>query len=232
MVDRGYVNKHRSHIDPAIHDGRTAAGFSAVVAPMAGNAATGRLLEGPIPAQQGAGSQTPRENRGAGGEGQTTGTPTFRQEVGEEESFLDRASNYKTLMAVKQGTLLLAFCWAHTRRDVLDAVRGDPEQQDWAESWRTRIGELRQRFPFPASAVDDASRPSQPRRPKAPRFADRPPCSLSTCLLVVNMPARCQHACSLSTWSCSANVYVQQSQNLGEFAAPLEFTFSGAPGRF
>ncbi|MFW6170514.1 MAG: IS66 family transposase, partial [Planctomycetota bacterium] len=55
---------------------------------------------------------------------------------------VDRASNYKALMAVKQGTLLLAFCWTHTRRDFLDAVRGDPEQQDWAESWLTRIGEL------------------------------------------------------------------------------------------
>ena len=54
----------------------------------------------------------------------------------------DRASNYKALTAVKQGTLLLAFCWAHTRRDFLDAVRGDPEQQDWAEPWIARIGEL------------------------------------------------------------------------------------------
>ncbi len=55
---------------------------------------------------------------------------------------VDRASNYKALMAVKQGTLLLAFCWTHTRRDFLDAARGDPEQQQWAESWLTRIGEL------------------------------------------------------------------------------------------
>ena len=42
----------------------------------------------------------------------------------------DRASNYKALTAVKRGTLLLAFCWSHTRRDFLDAVRGDPEQQE------------------------------------------------------------------------------------------------------
>ena len=54
----------------------------------------------------------------------------------------DRASNYKALMAVKQGTLLLAFCWAHTRRDFLDAVRGDQAHQDWAEPWIERIGEL------------------------------------------------------------------------------------------
>ena len=55
---------------------------------------------------------------------------------------VDRASNYKALTAVKQGTLLLAFCWTHTRRDFLDAVRSDPEQQDWAEPWLQRFGEL------------------------------------------------------------------------------------------
>lgn len=55
---------------------------------------------------------------------------------------VDRASNYKALTAVKQGTLLLAFCWSHTRRDFLDAVRGDPGQQEWAEPWLQRIGEL------------------------------------------------------------------------------------------
>ncbi len=55
---------------------------------------------------------------------------------------VDRASNYKALTAVKEGTLLLAFCWAHTRRDFLDAVRGDQGQQDWAEPWIQRFGEL------------------------------------------------------------------------------------------
>jgi transposase len=55
---------------------------------------------------------------------------------------VDRASNYKALTAVKEGTLLLAFCWTHTRRDFLDTVRGDPGQQDWAEPWIQRIGEL------------------------------------------------------------------------------------------
>jgi hypothetical protein len=55
---------------------------------------------------------------------------------------VDRASNYKALTAVKGGTILLAFCWTHTRRDFLDAVRGDPGQQDWAEAWIERIAEL------------------------------------------------------------------------------------------
>jgi transposase len=55
---------------------------------------------------------------------------------------VDRHSSYKALVAVKAGTLLLAFCWAHTRRDFLDAARGDPQQQAWVERWVERIGEL------------------------------------------------------------------------------------------
>ena len=55
---------------------------------------------------------------------------------------VDRHSSYKALLAVKAGTMLLAFCWAHTRRDFLDAGRGDPQHQPWAESWVERIGEL------------------------------------------------------------------------------------------
>lgn len=54
----------------------------------------------------------------------------------------DRASNYKALTAVKEGTLLLAFCWTHTRRDFINAIRGDQDEQDWAEPWLQRIGEL------------------------------------------------------------------------------------------
>jgi transposase len=54
----------------------------------------------------------------------------------------DRASNYKALTAVKEGTLLLAFCWTHTRRDFINAIRGDQDEQDWAEPWMQRIGEL------------------------------------------------------------------------------------------
>jgi transposase len=55
---------------------------------------------------------------------------------------VDRASSYKALEAVKAGTLLLAFCWAHTRRDFVDAVRRDPSQGAWAEPWIKRIGNL------------------------------------------------------------------------------------------
>jgi transposase len=55
---------------------------------------------------------------------------------------VDRATSYKALAAVKEGTLLLAFCWTHTRRDFLDAARGDDQHQQWAARWIERIGEL------------------------------------------------------------------------------------------
>lgn len=54
----------------------------------------------------------------------------------------DRASHYKALTAVERGSLLIAFCWAHMRRDFVDAARANPSEQTWAQSWLDRIGEL------------------------------------------------------------------------------------------
>ena len=36
----------------------------------------------------------------------------------------------------------LAFCWAHVRRDFIDAQRGDPELEKWSATWVNRIGRL------------------------------------------------------------------------------------------
>ena len=55
---------------------------------------------------------------------------------------VDRYVSYKALDAVKQGTLVLAFCWAHARRDFLDAARSWEQLQGWALAWRDRIGTL------------------------------------------------------------------------------------------
>lgn len=60
---------------------------------------------------------------------------------------VDRYSAYKAMRQVKLGQLLLAFCWAHVRRDFVrrDFVRvgkGFPELKDWALAWLLRIGEL------------------------------------------------------------------------------------------
>ena len=52
---------------------------------------------------------------------------------------VDRFASYKFLAVA----LLLAFCWAHGRRDFLMFRPGaDAAGQDWADSWIERIGQL------------------------------------------------------------------------------------------
>ena len=53
----------------------------------------------------------------------------------------DRYSGYKRL-ARENAVILLAFCWAHVRRDFLDAAKSWPDLQIWMFSWVERIGEL------------------------------------------------------------------------------------------
>jgi transposase len=55
---------------------------------------------------------------------------------------VDRYSAYKAMDAVKSGSLLLAFCWAHVRRDFLEVGKGYPELADWAVQWLKRIRQL------------------------------------------------------------------------------------------
>jgi transposase len=40
---------------------------------------------------------------------------------------------------VKDGTLVLAFCWAHVRRDFIRVGKGWPELKTWALEWLRRI---------------------------------------------------------------------------------------------
>jgi transposase len=53
----------------------------------------------------------------------------------------DRYSAYKKLARLALN-ILLAFCWAHVRRDFLDAGRAFCELQEWALQWKERIGTL------------------------------------------------------------------------------------------
>lgn len=64
-----------------------------------------------------------------------------------EEGILsvDRYAAYKAMKQVKNGVLLLAFCWAHVRRDFLGVARSWPDQEAWALAWVERIGALYQR---------------------------------------------------------------------------------------
>ena len=53
----------------------------------------------------------------------------------------DRFSAYKSL-ARQMPFITLAFCWAHVRRDFLDAAKKYTELEDWSLSWVEKIGEL------------------------------------------------------------------------------------------
>ena len=53
----------------------------------------------------------------------------------------DRYSAYKCL-AKDCDDLLLAFCWAHVRRDFLKAARSWPERKSWMFVWSEDIREL------------------------------------------------------------------------------------------
>ncbi len=55
---------------------------------------------------------------------------------------VDRYKAYQVMDQVKGGAIVLAFCWAHVRRDFLGVARTWPDQEGWAWSWVERIGEL------------------------------------------------------------------------------------------
>jgi transposase len=55
---------------------------------------------------------------------------------------VDRYSAYKAMLQVKNGTLILVFCWAHVRRDFVRVGKGWPELKSWALQWLRRIRDL------------------------------------------------------------------------------------------
>jgi transposase len=73
---------------------------------------------------------------------------------------VDRYSAYKSMLQVKNGTLLLVFCWAHVRRDFVRVGKGWPEFAPWALDWLRRIRDLyqwnRQRRANPADPAAPA----------------------------------------------------------------------------
>jgi transposase len=78
---------------------------------------------------------------------------------------VDRYNAYKAMAQVKAGKILLAFCWAHVRRDFLAVLTGWPELTDWAWQWVAEIAALyhcnEQRLAVKdnAAAFDEADRP-------------------------------------------------------------------------
>jgi transposase len=57
---------------------------------------------------------------------------------------VDRYSAYKAMTQVKQGGIVLVFCWAHVRRDFVQVGKGWPELKPWALAWLRRIRDLYQ----------------------------------------------------------------------------------------
>ena len=54
---------------------------------------------------------------------------------------VDRYSAYKSMTRKVPG-MILAFCWAHVRRDFIVALAKRPEQKVWASVWQDSIGTL------------------------------------------------------------------------------------------
>ena len=66
---------------------------------------------------------------------------------------VDRYAAYKAMALVKTGVILLAFCWAHVRRDFIGVGKNWPKLHDWALEWLLCIRQLyhlnRQRLSLP-----------------------------------------------------------------------------------
>jgi transposase len=52
---------------------------------------------------------------------------------------VDRYAAYKAMIWVKDGVIVLAFCWSHVRRDFVRVGKGWPELKPWALQWLRRI---------------------------------------------------------------------------------------------
>jgi transposase len=55
---------------------------------------------------------------------------------------VDRYKAYQAIAQVKGGQIVLAFCWAHVRRDFVTVARTWPDQEGWALAWVERIGQV------------------------------------------------------------------------------------------
>jgi transposase len=55
---------------------------------------------------------------------------------------VDRYGGYKAMHLVKEGSILLAFCWAHVRRDFVGVGKSWPKLAAWTLEWLLAIREL------------------------------------------------------------------------------------------
>jgi transposase len=70
---------------------------------------------------------------------------------------VDRYAGYKAMAQVKSGLMVLAFCWAHVRRDFVGVGKGWAELTPWALSWLRRIRHIyaanRERLRHPSGST-------------------------------------------------------------------------------
>jgi len=95
---------------------------------------------------------------------------------------VDRYSAYKAMRQVKAGGIVLAFCWAHVRRDFLAVLTSWPELTDWAWSWLEEIALLYERNDARRRVLDNAAWAAAAARAAAPGDAALP--SPTTTLVV------------------------------------------------
>jgi len=103
---------------------------------------------------------------------------------------VDRYSGYKAMAQVKSGLMVLAFCWAHVRRDFVGVGKSWSELTPWALSWLRRIRHLyhvnRERLRHPLGSAKFQEQDALLRRAVEAMRADavgelsdpklRPPC--------------------------------------------------------
>ena len=81
---------------------------------------------------------------------------------------VDRYSGYKAMTPVKTGLLLLAFCWAHVRRDFVGVGKSWTELTPWALEWLRRIRHVyhvnRERLQHPLDTTEFQERDALLRR--------------------------------------------------------------------
>jgi transposase len=67
---------------------------------------------------------------------------------------VDRYKAYQAIDKVKAGLIVLAFCWAHQRRDFLDVARSWPQLEEWGLGWLEQIRELYRRNDERVKVID------------------------------------------------------------------------------
>jgi len=67
---------------------------------------------------------------------------------------VDRYKAYQAIDQVKSGLIVLAFCWAHQRRDFLDVARSWPQLEKWGLTWLEHIRELYRRNDERVKVID------------------------------------------------------------------------------